>query len=74
MVTRKRHSLVVLSLFGLLACEGEPSGGGEASKLQPLVVPPTGIAACDAYLARYETCIQSAFPAAQRAQALEGLD
>ena len=59
-----------------LACDDQ--GGSSVTDstrelLQPAVVAPLGIASCDAYLARYEQCIQTGYPAATRTQVLAGL-
>jgi hypothetical protein len=61
-------------MFGVVACGGGESGGGDAlaSRTQA-VVSGSGVPECDAYLTAYETCINSVVPTADRPTALQGL-
>jgi hypothetical protein len=73
---RAKFVWAIASLGVSLACDDQ--GGSSVTDstrelLQPAVVAPLGIASCDAYLARYEQCIQTGYPAATRTQVLAGL-
>jgi hypothetical protein len=63
----------ILAPLVLGGCNNEQTADSARALLQPAVVPPLGVPPCDAYLARYEQCIQTGFPAPLRTQALAGL-
>jgi len=83
-MNRHLTSLIVLACAATFACGGEkpappPPAGG--STTTATVAPPAavttgqiGIAECDEYLTKYEACVRSKVPAAQKAQLEQALE